>query len=97
MQKNLAWHAATHLKINFSNLKFESISLKRELSHISTSITRNIRSSFNSIPLVNKQYDEFVVISKHLEMERNAKTIFNKEFSEKEKISYYLKVQVKRL
>lgn len=84
-QKSLAWHAATHLKINFSIYKFETINLKREMSHILNSMTREIRNSVNSKPLVNEHFDEFVVTSKHLEMERKTKTIFNLEFSENEK------------
>ena len=65
-------------KINFLNYKFESIRLKCELSLILTSMTREIKSAFNTKLLVNEQYDACNVTSEHLQMERNTKKIFSK-------------------
>ena len=83
--KSLAWHAATHLKTKFSNYKHEVICLKRELNHISTSMIREIKSACDSKPKPNEKYDSFHVTSQNLQLERNAKNMYNKELSENEK------------
>ena len=46
---------------------------------------REIKSAFNSKPKPNETYDSFHVTSQNLQLERNAKNMYNKELSENEK------------
>ena len=59
--KSIPWHSATDLKPKFSNYHFEASSLNREVSHILTSMKREIRNAFDSKPKEDTQYDDFKI------------------------------------
>ena len=94
--KTLAWHAATELKAKFSNYSVEANSLNRELSHILTSMKREIKNSIESKPKENTDYDEFNVKSDILELQQQSKQMFNEDLTpEEQKLKFNNKIKQK--
>ena len=83
--KTIAWHAATDLKSKFTSYNFEASSLNREVSHILTSIKREIKKALVSKPKEDTEYDDFKIQSKVLQLQE-ANSMFDKDLSAEEQM-----------